>query len=663
TSTGTANSGTQVTHTGLQAAITAVSSGVGTAVNDDCAAAIDVFAGVNGPYNNSGATLSSPAWACGFNVGKDVWFRLSACAGSYTIHTCSFARTTDTVIEVLSGSCTTGLTSVACNDDGGGTCGLGSSVTVTLAAGIHYIRVGTYNNGSAGAFELSITAPCHGNDECSGALPLNLGTNGPFSNTSASNSAPAFPCGTNVVGDCWFTYDVPCENLSVTFDTCDPTTNFDTVLQVFSGDCAALVDEGCNDDSCFTRSRVTLTDPPAGTYHVRVGGYNGLHGNFVLTVAQAPTNDDCASPIPVANGLNGPFCTVGATTSQPWPSTCVLSGGSDVWFSYQATCTADLVASTCTWARTYDTCIEVFSGTCGALTSLGCNDDGGGSCGLGSTVQVPVVIGQTYLIRVGGFNGNVGITGLQLDCVHATDECVSAAPIADGINGPYSTVLATTSLPAWPNCVYRPGNDCWFSYQAACSAPHTFSTCTPARTYDTCIEVLSGSCGALTSLACNDDGGGSCGLGSRLTVNLTNGVTYYIRVGGFNGNTGTFELQAEPGSGNGSITTLPHACGPMTIAVSGEPRIGSTMTATVGGHGAGLPFVGWGFLPSTPFCTCTIGHNWGVSVFGTSLPVTVPCASFFIGLRIAFQGAGFLTPGGCASPMISFSDTVLVTIG
>ena len=69
-------------------------------------------------------------------------------------------------------------------------------------------------------------------------------------------------------------------------------------------------------------------------------------------------------------------------------------------------CSAPHTFSTCTPARTYDTCIEVLSGSCGALTSLGCNDDGGGSCGLGSTVQVPVVIGQTYLIRVGGFNGS-----------------------------------------------------------------------------------------------------------------------------------------------------------------------------------------------------------------------------------------------------------------
>lgn len=32
------------------------------------------------------------------------------------------------------------------------------------------------------------------------------------------------------------------------------------------------------------------------------------------------------------------------------------------------------------------------------------------------------------------------------------------------------------------------------------------------------------------------------------------------------------------------------------------------------------------------------------------------------GLQVAMQGDGFLTPGGCPSPLLSLTDTVLVTI-
>ena len=40
--------------------------------------------------------------------------------------------------------------------------------------------------------------------------------------------------------------------------------------------------------------------------------------------------------------------------------------------------------------------LQVFSGSCGSLVSLGCDDDG---CGSASTVTVPVVAGQ-YRVRV-----------------------------------------------------------------------------------------------------------------------------------------------------------------------------------------------------------------------------------------------------------------------
>ena len=51
--------------------------------------------------------------------------------------------------------------------------------------------------------------------------------------------------------------------------------------------------------------------------------------------------------------------------------------------------------------------LEVFDGTagCGALVSIGCNDD---SCGTRSVVTVNVTTGQLLYIRVGGFSQNTG---------------------------------------------------------------------------------------------------------------------------------------------------------------------------------------------------------------------------------------------------------------
>lgn len=113
-------------------------------------------------------------------------------------------------------------------------------------------------------------------------------------------------------------------------------------------------------------------------------------------------NDDCLTAMAVNSGLNGPYTTVGATTSLPaWPCG---TGGNDIWFSCVAIASGTMTATTCTLAS-WDTVIEVFAGSCGALTSLGCNDD---TCSTQSQVSAPVTAGSTYFIRVGGWQGATG---------------------------------------------------------------------------------------------------------------------------------------------------------------------------------------------------------------------------------------------------------------
>lgn len=117
------------------------------------------------------------------------------------------------------------------------------------------------------------------------------------------------------------------------------------------------------------------------------------------------------------------------------------------------------------------------------------------------------------------------------------DDCANAVGVNSGINGPYSTVGATTSVPAWA-CASG-GNDIWFSCIALANGTLSVDLCTLA-TWDTALQVYSGSCGALVSLGCNDD---FCGTQSQLSgIAITAGSTYYIRVGGYAGATGSFSL-------------------------------------------------------------------------------------------------------------------------
>lgn len=127
---------------------------------------------------------------------------------------------------------------------------------------------------------------------------------------------------------------------------------------------------------------------------------------------------------------------------------------------------------------------------------------------------------------------------LSASLVAQNDDCTGALPVTLGANGPFDNLTATTSAPAWPCAIG--GNDVWFVFQSPLTGNVTINTCTNSS-YDTALQVFDGSggCGALSSLGCNDD---FCGLRSQLIIPMTMGGTYYIRVGGYNGARGSFEL-------------------------------------------------------------------------------------------------------------------------
>ncbi|MCB9876861.1 MAG: hypothetical protein H6835_04580 [Planctomycetes bacterium] len=139
-------------------------SAVALAQNDNCAGAIPVFAGDNGPFSNVGSTTSAPAWPCG-NSANDVWFKLdTTVAGSVTVDTCGAAI--DTVLQVFSGSCGN-LVSLGCNDD---TCNTGSSVTVQVQGlSTYLVRVAGYG-GVTGSFPVRVQGPVVGTAYASQAI-------------------------------------------------------------------------------------------------------------------------------------------------------------------------------------------------------------------------------------------------------------------------------------------------------------------------------------------------------------------------------------------------------------------------------------------------------------------------------------------------------------
>ena len=86
-----------------------------------------------------------------------------------------------------------------------------------------------------------------------------------------------------------------------------------------------------------------------------------------------------------------------------------LAVKNDIWYRYTPPSSGTLTVSTCNQAS-YDTRLAAYTGACGGLELVACNDNGE-RCARGtSLMEVPVTGGVPVLIRVGA-SGDVSGTG------------------------------------------------------------------------------------------------------------------------------------------------------------------------------------------------------------------------------------------------------------
>ena len=135
----------------------------------------------------------------------------------------------------------------------------------------------------------------------------------------------------------------------------------------------------------------------------------------------------------------------------------------------------------------------------------------------------------------------------------AGDECTNAITAVDGTNAGFSTATATPSAdaPADLDCGFLDwgaSKDLWFVYNASGAGLMDLDFC--ASGYDTSIVIYSGSCGALTRIACDDDScaGGTDFQSFETGISVAGAGPIYIRVGGWNAASGSvsFNLTFTP---------------------------------------------------------------------------------------------------------------------
>ncbi len=91
--------------------------------------------------------------------------------------------------------------------------------------------------------------------------------------------------------------------------------------------------------------------------------------------------------------------TIGATSTSE--SSCGYNDKYAVWHSYTPRSNKTVIISLC--GSTFDTTLAVFD-SCGGI-ELACNDN---YCDLQSELTIDLIAGQTYLIRVAGYDGQTG---------------------------------------------------------------------------------------------------------------------------------------------------------------------------------------------------------------------------------------------------------------
>jgi hypothetical protein len=329
------------------------------------------------------------------------------------------------------------------------------------------------------------------------------------------------------------------------------------------------------------------------------GTYAGDGTNCLDTICgQAPGNNDCADAFAAVDGSND-VDTNNATTTGPadfdvCDNFSVLDNFNDVYYTYTATCEGIVTVSLCDTVD-FDSRIQIYS-DCTFGNQLACNDDGEGCGGNTSLVTFNAILGEPYVIRIGGYaDGGTGSgtftisceefapgacclgTDLcqevpsQLDCegfggtwqgngsacadvdcdpTPANNLCADAEPMAPG-SFPFSTTDATASEadPSDALCAdtyldWAASPDVWFSWTATEDGLLTLDTC-DATSYDTSMVLYAGDCTTKVEEACNgDDGTGSfdgCQQYYSAIVNapVTAGTSYLVRLGGWNGGTGS----------------------------------------------------------------------------------------------------------------------------
>lgn len=177
------------------------------------------------------------------------------------------------------------------------------------------------------------------------------------------------------------------------------------------------------------------------------------------------------------------------------------------------------------------------------------------------------------------------------------DSSASATILSCAGGSVSSTTFGATSS-GFDTCNSWMGPDVWYRLTTCSAGTITINTC--ASGYDTVIQLLDGGLG---NVLCNDDAaGGPCNgtLQSYLSASVAASSTYYIRVAGYHGASGNFNLNVSVTPANDDCAIFNgFSCSRTAFLPINTVITGSTIGATRSAPGS---------LPACPFQDWVVGN-------------------------------------------------------
>ncbi|MCK5269525.1 MAG: hypothetical protein KAJ46_02020 [Sedimentisphaerales bacterium] len=374
-------------------------------------------------------------------------------------------------------------------------------------------------------------------------------------------------------------------------------------------------------------------------------------------VAQSPPPDhnECEQAIPVQLNIPSYHISFGAL-GESYSSCSDGTDNKDVWHTFTPPSSGYFQFSLCD--STFDTTLAIYD-DCNepGRVELGCNDDSE-FCGPQSELILQLDTDEICYIRVAGVNAATGayvISITEANFEEYNDDCEDAISLIDGIPFEGNTDDATETMigeePLTSSCCLLDELDVWHSYTPAEDCCDVIITLCDSQLEDTSLAVYD-FCGG-TELACNDDSD-ECEVGSLksyLTMPMQAGVTYYIRVAGFNRTTGTYTITVIGGNGGMFSILPPHEF----TWLYGEPMQDCCLEATGGEE----PYHNWQAnqivdyysyqTEASSFDTDGTSNNWhgDDAMWSFALPFT-----------FNFYGTEYTSVNVCSNGFLDFAGTL-----